>query len=570
MPLKRISAAIQHESKNNSNRQDTDDGDKDEITERVRFFVEDIVPASPEEAAKAFYEKFHFRNRTLGTDALRKTLRRMSTGANGAKVQHIKDKLSDKNFKKWERGFFAQQAAPEDSRAAKKARVEASILGLEASTRLLKSSVERTVKGVEVYNSAAEIATTEVESSTTVRWGKSPSNSTPTPAAKPHPVSSSSPTDDELEFDRHRLRERYMDMADEKKWMLPSGKYAEDAFSMHSFVIDLGDKRTRQAFRGEDWRAIEERALLLSDQPMHHLVEEYLDTFDLSDSESKLENLRTATYYDPLQDADASDLGDAATYEEIVFEVELVRKLMWEWWLLYQKSANPFITGTSLSEAWWATHAFPTLGCLVDDVDNCFAINGEKSGIESSRRKNRHRPEEPVKATRKKVGTKADIFIRTLGHTPRDWSVTESGHLWDTFGNKAIGESREKLSRQLMDILRHRAQECRWNKRFLEGAKVLGFVTGGSKITRMDIMFGGGHYAMILKGHGLYSLGENLDQFKLNLRVAKFLLKSRGAVIQLMRLFNRSLRQKEEGVDDDDEDQDYFNDLIASSESSDN
>ncbi|KAI7827618.1 hypothetical protein BC939DRAFT_501157 [Gamsiella multidivaricata] len=47
-------------------------------------------------------------------------------------------------------------------------------------------------------------------------------------------------------------------------------------------------------------------------------------------SESKLENLRTATYYDPLQDADASDLGDAATYEEIVFEVELVRKLMWE------------------------------------------------------------------------------------------------------------------------------------------------------------------------------------------------------------------------------------------------
>ena len=50
-------------------------------------------------------------------------------------------------------------------------------------------------------------------------------------------------------------------------------------------------------------------------------------------------------------------------------------------------------------------------------------------------------------------------------------------------------------------------------------------------LTRMDLMFGGGRYTTILKGHGLFKMGETLNQFKLSLKVAKFLLQTRVCML---------------------------------------
>ncbi|KAF9536522.1 hypothetical protein EC957_010547 [Mortierella hygrophila] len=314
----------------------------------------------------------------------------------------------------------------------------------------------------------------------------------------------------------------------------------------------MADKRAREAFSDEDWDAIRSRATAIEEPTLHPVVERYLCGFNLSGSSMKLDKLKAATFIDGMEGADLGPLGLA--------KEDQIR------WFLYRKESGPFTAGTLLSEAWWSSHCFSILGHLVDDINSCYAINGEKTGLESSRRKNRHRPEEPVKAIRKKIGTKSDVFIRTLGHTSRDWSVVESGHLWDSFGNKVIGESRIKVSRQLHDILFHRAQETAWNDMFINQAKVIGVVTGGSMLTRMDLVFGGGRYTTVLKGQGLFKMAETLNQFKLNLKVAKLLLQTRGLIINLMTLFNQCIEDNEANSDEN-EGQDYVNELIASSPS---
>ncbi|KAF8923934.1 hypothetical protein BGZ58_002370 [Dissophora ornata] len=294
----------------------------------------------------------------------------------------------------------------------------------------------------------------------------------------------------------------------------------------------MADKRTREAFSDEDWDAIKSRAAAIQDPVLHAAVERYLNKFDLSGSRNKLDKLKAATLIDGMKGVNLGYVG-LAKEDQIQYELELVRKLMLDWWFLYRKESGPFTAGTLLSEAWWSSHCFSVLGHL------------------------------PVKATRKKIGTKSDIFIRTLGHTSRDWSVVESGHLWDSFGNKVIGESRIKVSRQLHDILCHRAQETKWTDQFINEAKVVGIVTGGSMLTRMDLVFGGGRYTTILKGHGLFKMGETLNQFKQSLKVAKFLLQTRGLIVNLMTLFYQCMDDSE----NDDEEQDYVNEYIASSPS---
>ncbi|KAF9089030.1 hypothetical protein BGX27_002572 [Mortierella sp. AM989] len=101
------------------------------------------------------------------------------------------------------------------------------------------------------------------------------------------------------------------------KWKLPSGQYAENILykagrqiqsqwysvlfsvdyndSMHSFIIDLADKQTREAFVDKDWAAIKYRAATFDEPALHPAVEQYLKKFDLSDSGNKLDKLRAAT-----------------------------------------------------------------------------------------------------------------------------------------------------------------------------------------------------------------------------------------------------------------------------------
>ncbi|KAG0218939.1 hypothetical protein BGX33_005429 [Mortierella sp. NVP41] len=82
-------------------------------------------------------------------------------------------------------------------------------------------------------------------------------------------------------------------------------------------------------------------------------------------------------------------------------------------------------------------------------------------------------------------------------------------------------------------------------------AKIVDFVTEGSKNTRMELVFGRGRLATILRGQGLHQLGETLHQFKLQLNALKFISRqgdTNGVILDCMRLFNQCM---EDGFDDE-------------------
>ena len=65
--------------------------------------------------------------------------------------------------------------------------------------------------------------------------------------------------------------------------------------------------------------------------------------------------------------------------------------------MLYTKEPSPFVVG-DLSESWWARTAWALLFNLLDDIPSIFMVDGEKRGLDSSKRRNMGRayiPEEP-------------------------------------------------------------------------------------------------------------------------------------------------------------------------------
>ncbi|KAF9323289.1 hypothetical protein BG006_001595 [Podila minutissima] len=85
--------------------------------------------------------------------------------------------------------------------------------------------------------------------------------------------------------------------------------------------------------------------------------------------------------------------------------------LVWE--RLYAKIPSPFVV--DLSEAFWGRKSWPLLMELLADLDNMYMIDGEKMGLESSRRKNDGRQWTPdTKPRRKRIGRKLDLIARDV------------------------------------------------------------------------------------------------------------------------------------------------------------
>ncbi|CAG8742089.1 17602_t:CDS:2, partial [Racocetra fulgida] len=102
---------------------------------------------------------------------------------------------------------------------------------------------------------------------------------------------------------------------------------------------------------------------------------------------------------------------------------------------------------------------------------------GEKAGLASSERKNRHRTlsnTEPIQ--RKAIGKKGDAYIRTIGSTSTDWGASEAGHKWEgTSGTKLIKELGLTLPRTLKDILIHLAGKIHFAEEKLRKLNIVGF-----------------------------------------------------------------------------------------------
>ncbi|KAG0247837.1 hypothetical protein BG011_000831 [Mortierella polycephala] len=206
---------------------------------------------------------------------------------------------------------------------------------------------------------------------------------------------------------------------------------------IHSFMIDLSDKTTRQLFSKDDWTEISSD--LPHIPPYSKEASEYLDKFD---SVATLEDLQ-----------DLLDRRPRDTESQLIYECLL------NWLCLYEtEDPSPFNVAGSLSEGWWLKSAWGVCTNMALGMPGCFIIPGEITGHDSSARRNKDR-ESAIGSERKRVGVRADLIWRNMKLPETDWAIAEAAKVWCPNSNKYISESKFKLPRQLHDVLVGRSME---------------------------------------------------------------------------------------------------------------
>ncbi|KAF9364625.1 hypothetical protein BGX34_000929 [Mortierella sp. NVP85] len=218
-------------------------------------------------------------------------------------------------------------------------------------------------------------------------------------------------------------------------WRLKSGRAVETVLHeaslqpaattcICSYVIDVSCRTTKALFDVDEWDEILAKTRFdLPQLPRPTLL--FLDRLRQSILQGQHPN------YVPLPDPGATDHKDLA-------DCLLAQKTAAEWHFLYHKEPSPFVVD-DLSEAWWARESWAALHDLLNDLPSIFMVDGEKRGLDSSRRRNMGRqfnPEEPI---RRRCGRKLDLICRDeqLLH---DWMVIERMRHWDPQSTKLLKE----------------------------------------------------------------------------------------------------------------------------------
>lgn len=152
---------------------------------------------------------------------------------------------------------------------------------------------------------------------------------------------------------------------------------------------------------------------------------------------------------------------------------------------MYRKVPSPFVV-QDLSEAYWGRKSWPLLMELLEDQDNIFMIDGEKMGLESSRRRNNGREWKPdTKSPRKLIGRKLDLIARDVQDL-KDWMIVERMKKWDEVSNKFLKESSCDLFRETHTIMAARLQDT-MNIGFRDEARFFGIYTGGQCCPKLPV-----------------------------------------------------------------------------------
>ncbi|KAF9178725.1 hypothetical protein BGZ51_007537 [Haplosporangium sp. Z 767] len=275
---------------------------------------------------------------------------------------------------------------------------------------------------------------------------------------------------------RKSLQRRYTSLGE--KWILRSGTVVEDILfeagkqmmdfhPIHSFMLDLSDKITRQLFSKEDW--IEICSNLPDVPPYPKEASDYLDKFD------RVKTLK-----------DLQDLLDRRPQHT---ESQLIHECLLNWLHLYETDdPSPFNVAGSLPENWWLKSAWGVCTNLAKGVPGCFVLPGEMTGHDSSARRNNDR-ETTCGNERKRMGVRADLVWRSVVSPETDWAIAEAAKVWCPQGNKYISESKFKLPRQLHDVLIGRTTEV-GGANELRNVLVSGLIIGGPCIQRIGLCWG--------------------------------------------------------------------------------
>ncbi|KAG0340995.1 hypothetical protein BG000_010545 [Podila horticola] len=236
---------------------------------------------------------------------------------------------------------------------------------------------------------------------------------------------------------------RYQLLDNNLFWWLRSGRAVETVLHNASLQSGATTRTTKALFEDDEWNEILAKTPFdLPQLPRPTLL--FLNKLRRSILEGKHPN------YVMLPDSATSDPKDLA-------DCILAQKTAAEWHFLYHKEPSPFVVD-DLSESWWARKSWAALHDLLNDVPSIFMVDGEKRGLDSSRKRNMGRhlnPEEPV---RKRCGRKLDLICRDeeLLH---DWMVVERMRHWDPQSTKLSKEFGCDVLRETITIAHNRMFE---------------------------------------------------------------------------------------------------------------
>ncbi|KAF9091642.1 hypothetical protein BGX27_001995, partial [Mortierella sp. AM989] len=217
-----------------------------------------------------------------------------------------------------------------------------------------------------------------------------------------------------------------------------------------------------------------------------------------------------------------------------------------EWHMLYTKEPSPLVIG-DLSESWWARTAWALLFNLFDDIPSISMIDGEKRGLDSSKRRNMGRAYIPEEPKHKKCGRKLDLICRdeVLRH---DWLVVERMRGWGPQSTKFLREYSHDVVRETATIAHNRLFDVPTS--FRKECTFVGAYTGNETRTRT------------LQPIGQYTLcpmnGELKEQFQGLVRLLQIRASMRNTIELYNSLIGSDTSTTEESPEYDDENLDWY------------
>ncbi|KAF8941268.1 hypothetical protein BGZ58_000553 [Dissophora ornata] len=202
-----------------------------------------------------------------------------------------------------------------------------------------------------------------------------------------------------------RRTQRFVEMDRGQFWMLKSGKTVEDILfaaslqenatvKIRSFTLDFNCSATKALFSADEWIELLEA-----------------NSFDLPRLPKTTEDY-LGTIRQKLLSGEHVSMVPLPTKED-TFSCELAMTTCMKWARLYKKHPAPFAFD-GLSEAFWARTSWPLLKDLFDDIPFITMLDGEKAGLELSKRKNKSRKTDLETSSRRRIGRKLDLVARDV------------------------------------------------------------------------------------------------------------------------------------------------------------
>ncbi|KAK5827665.1 hypothetical protein F5H01DRAFT_317010 [Linnemannia elongata] len=180
-------------------------------------------------------------------------------------------------------------------------------------------------------------------------------------------------------------------------------------------------------------------------------------------------------------------------------------------------------------EAFWGRLSWPLIMEQLDDVDEVFMIDGEKSGLESTRRRNSCRAlNNDGYVKRKRIGKKMDLVARAVTRQ-LDWMIMERQTSFDPQSSEFLREHGIGLLRETSTIGKNKIQGKDDSS---SNACSRSFVPYGGEpgCQSFEVRPGLKNFVLLMKDHGRFSLPPTTADIRLLVKGLVHLLQIRISI----------------------------------------